>query len=185
VGDAAMKDPDPLWSLVTGFLAISLLSVGGGVAVLPEMQRLVVETHGWMDALGFAKRFALAQAAPGPNIMVVGLIGWHVAGAVGLFAAMLAMCGPTSLLAYAFARMRTRLAGAPWLRVFERGMVPIAVGLIAASGVLLAVGTAEGAALPWLAVAITLASGAFVWRTNRSPLWVLGFGGALGAMLLR
>jgi chromate transporter len=185
VGHAAVSEESPLGALVLGFLGISLLSVGGGVAVLPEMQRLVVETHGWMDALGFAKRFALAQAAPGPNIMVVGLIGWHVAGALGMFAAMLAMCGPTSLLAYGFARMRQRLAGRRGLRVVEHGLVPIAVGLIAASGVLLAAGTAEGAALPWIALGVTLGSALFVWRSRRSPLWVLGAGGIMGALFLR
>lgn len=176
-----MSDDDDLAQLVVGFLGISLLSVGGGIAVLPEMHRLVVETHGWMDELGFAKRFALAQAAPGPNIMVVGLIGWHVSGTLGMFAAMLAMCGPTSILAYGFARLRGRLAGARWMRVFERGMVPIAIGLIAASGLLLAAGTADAP----LAIAITVASTIFVWRTQRSPLWLLGAGAALGAAFLR
>jgi len=172
---------DDLWALVWGFLGISLVSVGGGVAVLPEMHRLVVETHGWMDSLGFAKRYALAQAAPGPNVMVVGLFGWQVAGITGMFAAMLAMCGPTSILAYGFARLRGRMGGAMWMRVFERGMVPIAVGLIAASGLLLAQGSAEAP----LAVAISVASTVFVWQSRRSPLWVLGAGAGLGAMFLR
>ena len=107
-----MTHEDDLWQLVIGFLGISLLSVGGGIAALPEMHRLVVETHGWMDGLAFAKRYALAQAAPGPNVMGVGLFGWHVAGLTGMFAAMLAMCGPTSILAYGFFRLRGRLSGA-------------------------------------------------------------------------
>lgn len=174
-------DEEDLYHLVVGFLGLSLLSVGGGIAVLPEMHRMVVENHGWMDDLAFAKRYALAQAAPGPNIMVVGLIGWQVAGPVGMVGAMLAMCGPTSLLAYGFALVRRRVAGARWMRVFERGMVPIAIGLIAASGLLLASGTAEG----WLPIAISGASTLFVWRTRRSPLWVLVVGAVLGAVFLR
>ncbi|WP_421995635.1 chromate transporter [Roseococcus sp.] len=176
-----MSEDDDLWALIIGFLGISLLSVGGGIAVLPEMHRMVVEAHGWMDDLAFAKRYALAQAAPGPNIMVVGLIGWHVAGPLGMISAMLAMCGPTSLLAYGFARLRKRVAGARWMRVFERGMVPIAIGLIAASGFLLASGAAEG----WLPIAISVASTVFVWRTRRSPLWVLVVGATLGGLFLR
>lgn len=176
-----MMDDDDLWPLVIGFLGLSLLSVGGGIAVLPEMHRMVVENHGWMDDLAFAKRYALAQAAPGPNIMVVGLIGWHVAGPVGMVSAMLAMCGPTSLLSYGFALVRRQVAGARWMRVFERGMVPIAIGLIAASGLLLASGAAEG----WLPIAISAASTLFVWRTKKSPLWVLVAGAALGAAFLR
>lgn len=176
-----MSEGDDLSALIWGFLGISLLSVGGGVAVLPEMHRLVVETHGWMDDLAFSKRYALAQAAPGPNVMVVGLFGWHVAGITGMFAAMLAMCGPTSILAYAFCRLRGHLGGSIAMRVFERGMVPIAVGLIAASGLLLAQGAGEAP----LAIAISIASTLFVWRSKLSPLWVLGVGAALGAAFLR
>ncbi|MEI6162504.1 MAG: chromate transporter [Roseococcus sp.] len=176
-----MSEDGDLSALVWGFLGISLLSVGGGVAALPEMHRLMVETHGWMDDLAFSKRYALAQAAPGPNVMVVGLFGWHVAGITGMFAAMLAMCGPTSILAYAFCRLRGHLQGAMAMRVFERGMVPIAVGLIAASGLLLAQGAAEAP----LAVAISIGSTLFVWRSRFSPLWVLGVGAILGAVFLR
>ncbi len=176
-----MTEDGDLSALVWGFLGISLLSVGGGVAALPEMHRLMVETHGWMDELAFSKRYALAQAAPGPNVMVVGLFGWHVAGVTGMFAAMLAMCGPTSILAYAFCRLRGHLQGAMAMRVFERGMVPIAVGLIAASGLLLAQGAAEAP----LAVAISVGSTLFVWRSRYSPLWVLAAGAVLGAVFLR
>jgi chromate transporter len=180
-----MSDDAELSPLIWGFLGLSLLSVGGGIAILPEMHRLVVEQHGWLDDLGFAKRFALAQAAPGPNIMVVGLVGWHVAGAVGMFGAMLAMCGPTSLLAYGFARLRRSQAKALWLRVVEGGLVPIAIGLIAASGLLLAEGAAQGSSMAWLAGGITAASTLFVWGTRRSPLWILLAGAGLGALWLR
>lgn len=152
--------------------------------MLPEMHRMVVEAHGWMDDLAFAKRYALAQAAPGPNIMVVGLIGWHVAGPLGMVMAMLAMCGPSSLLAYAFARLRKQVAGARWMRVFERGMVPIAIGLIAASGMLLASGAGTGDTGGWLPIAISVASTLFVWRTKRSPLLVLVAGATLGGLFL-
>lgn len=176
-----MSDEGEFWPLIWAFFGLSLFSVGGGIAILPEMHRMVVEQHGWLDDLDFSKRFALAQAAPGPNIMVVGLIGWHVAGAAGMFGAMLAMCGPSSILAFAFARLRHRKASALWLRVTERGLVPIAVGLIAASGLLLA----EGAAEAPLAIGITAGSTLFVWRTSRSPLWVLLAGAGLGATLLR
>ena len=168
-----------LWQLIVMLVPLSLVAIGGVNSVLPEIHRQVVDGYGWLSDGEFADIFALAQAAPGPNIMVVGLIGWHVAGAAGMFAAMLAMCGPTSLLAYAVARLRQR--DLPWLRLVERGLVPIAVGLIAASGLLLAKGTVEEAtpALP-LAAACTL----FVWRSSRSPLWVLVAGALYGAVLL-
>jgi chromate transporter len=172
--------PGVIWQLILGFGAISFVSVGGGIAVLPEMNRLVVDVHGWMTDVEFANRFALAQAAPGPNVLVVGLIGWHVAGLPGMLAATVAMTGPTSLMAYGFARLRARLAGARWLRIIERGLVPIAVGLIAASGLILAQGAAHG----WLTVALVVGSTLFVWRTDRSPLWILAGGAFLGAVFL-
>lgn len=168
------------WQLVFGFGAISLVSVGGGIAVLPEMHRLVVEVHGWMDSADFARRFALAQAAPGPNVNVVGLFGWHVGGLAGMVTAVLAMTLPTSFMAFGFSRLRARLAGRAWLRVVERGLVPIAVGLIGASGLILAQGTATG----WVPVLLTAASAIFVWRTDFSPLWVLGAGAVVGFFLL-
>lgn len=168
------------WQIVTGFGAISLVSVGGGIAVLPEMHRLVVEVHGWMDSADFARRFALAQAAPGPNILVVGLFGWHVAGVLGMLTAVVAMMLPTSVMAFGFSRLRARLAGRMWLRTVERGLVPIAVGLIAASGLILARGTATG----WVPAAVTAASALFVWRTDFSPLWVLAAGAVVGSLVL-
>lgn len=168
------------WQLVLGFGAISLVSVGGGIAVLPEMHRLVVEVHGWMSDADFARRFALAQAAPGPNVLVVGLFGWHVGGVAGMLTAVVAMTLPTSLLAFGFSRLRARLAGRFWLRVTERGLVPVAVGLIGASGLILAQGTATG----WLPAVLTACSALFVWRTDYSPLWVLGAGAVLGVAFL-
>ena len=93
------------WQLLLGFGAISLVSVGGGIAVLPEMHRMVVDVHGWMSDADFARRFALAQAAPGPNVLVVGLFGWHVGGILGMLTASAAMTVPTSLIAFGFSRL--------------------------------------------------------------------------------
>lgn len=168
------------WQLVLGFGAISLVSVGGGIAVLPEMHRLVVDVHGWMSDADFARRFALAQAAPGPNVLVVGLFGWHVGGIAGMLTAVLAMTLPTSFMAFGFSRLRARLAGRAWLRVMERGLVPIAVGLIAASGLILAQASATG----WIPAVVTVCSTLFVWRSDYSPLWVLAAGAMVGALLL-
>jgi chromate transporter len=174
------EDGGVLWDLAIGFASISLIAIGGGIAVVPEMNRLVVEVHGWMDHARFAQLFALAQAAPGPNVLVVGLIGWQVAGAAGMLTAIAAMTVPSGLLAFGFFRMRTRLAGKAWLRLGERGLVPVAVGLILASGLILA----QASATSWLALTMTVASSLFVWRTDYSPLWVLGVGAAAGALFL-
>jgi chromate transporter len=186
---------NPLWQLAWGFLAISMIAVGGGIAVVPEMNRLAVDVHGWMDDARFAQLFALAQAAPGPNVLVVGLIGWQVAGLAGMMVATLAMTGPAALIAFWFSRARRRLSGAGWLRLMERGLVPVAVGLILASGVILAQGAAAqwrtlGAAvlgsapMGWVALGLAAAATLFVWRSDRSPLWVLAVGAVAGAVLL-
>jgi len=169
-----------LWQLASGFGAISLMAVGGGIAVVPEMSRLVVELHGWMTQARFAELFALAQAAPGPNVLVVGLIGWQVAGLVGMLVATTAMTVPAGLLAYGFYRFRRRMSGSTRMELVEKGLVPIAVGLILASGLILG----EAAARDWVAVALTVGSTLFVWLTKRSPLWVLGIGAVVGALLL-
>ena len=171
---------DVLWDLASGFAAISMIAVGGGIAVVPEMNRLVVDVHGWMDAARFSQLFALAQAAPGPNVLVVGLIGWQVAGLTGMMVAILAMTGPAGMLAYGFSKLRGRLAGARWLRIIEKGLVPVAVGLIFSSGLILS----QGAAVNWLAVLLTIGSTLFVWRSDRSPLWVLAAGAVAGALFL-
>ena len=169
-----------LWQLASGFAAISLIAVGGGIAVIPEMSRLVVETHGWMSQARFAELFALAQAAPGPNVLVVGLIGWQVAGLAGMVVAIAAMTVPSGVLAYAFSRFRRRMSGNARMELAEKGLVPVAVGLILASGLILGQAAAGG----WVPVALTVGSTLFVWRTERSPLWVLGVGALAGALLL-
>ncbi len=181
-------DGDVLLQLAIGFAAISMIAVGGGIAVVPEMNRLVVDVHGWMSDARFAQLFALAQAAPGPNVLVVGLIGWQVAGLPGMLVATLAVTGPAGFFAFGFSKLRGKLAGARWLRIVEKGLVPVAVGLIFSSGIILAQGAAHpagpGAAISLLAVGLTVFSTLFVWLTDRSPLWVLGVGAVAGALLL-
>jgi chromate transporter len=168
-----------LWQLAATFAGLSLIAVGGGIAIVPEMNRLAVEVHGWMSDAHFAQLFALAQAAPGPNIIVVGLIGWHVAGLPGLAVAMGAITTPAALLAYGFTRFRRRLAGRAWLRVVEQGLVPVAVGLILATGLILGDAASRGP----LSVGLILASTLFVWLTRASPLWVLAAGAVAGPLL--
>ena len=87
-----------LWALAQIFTQLSVLAFGGGNTILPEMQRQVVDVHGWMTAADFSALFALGQAAPGPNLMVVTLVGWHVAGWSGMLVTTLAKFGPSSII---------------------------------------------------------------------------------------
>jgi chromate transporter len=174
-----------LLALMIGLAQLSVIAVGGGSAVLGDMHRLIVDEHGWMDDATFARSYALAQASPGPNVLVVGVFGWHIAGPLGLLGATLAMCLPSGLMALGFAGMRARLRGAVWLRRIERGMVPVALGLVTASALLLGeTALATWGSLPVMAMAITAVTAGFVFLTKRSPLWMLGGGAALGILLL-
>ncbi|MDF2994759.1 MAG: Chromate transporter [Xanthobacteraceae bacterium] len=171
-------DSNPVAALAVHFLLLSLLAVGGANAVLPEMHRQVVEIAGWMTDAQFAQTFAIAQAAPGPNILVVTLIGWHVAGAAGAAAATLAMCVPTCVLAYFAGGVWHRFRHARWRRAVQAGLIPLTVGLIMAGGFLLA----ETAARSWMAVAVTAIAAVTLSLTRLNPLWMLALGGALGAL---
>ena len=175
-----MKD-GLLVQLATTFAIISLVAIGGANAVVPEIHRQVVEVLGWMDGATFANLYALAQAAPGPNVLVVSLIGWHMAGLAGLATATLAMIVPSCLLAFTIGRLVTRHSGTPWVRRAQAGLVPIAVGLILASGLVMS----RAADHDSVTAIITLGSAAFVVLTDRNPLWALAAGmlAALAASL--
>jgi chromate transporter len=169
--------PPVLWELASQFLVLSFLSIGGANAIIPEIHRRVVETQHWMTDADFAQLFALSQAAPGPNVLIVSLIGWKVAGVVGGVVAMLAMSGPSSILTYGVAHAWERFRDAPWRIAIQRALAPVTVGLILASGYVLT-RTADHS---WTAYAITGATLALTLRTSVHPLWMLAMGAVLGA----
>lgn len=173
------------WGLLSVFSVISLLAIGGANAMLPEMHRQLVELRGWLDDATFSQLYALAQAAPGPNILVASLMGYWIGGGAGLVAATLGMLVPAAAIAWVVGGVTQRLAEHPWLKAVQAGLVPIAIGLILAAGLTMAMassgGRFDGPGIVWLAV--TLVSTLFVWRTDFSPLWVLAGGGVLGLIL--
>jgi chromate transporter len=175
--DAAMKaDGDILTTLALQFGIMSLLALGGANAVVPEMHRQAVELHGWMSEREFADMFAIAQAAPGPNVMLVTLIGYHVAGVAGALVTTLAMCGPTAMLAQFLGRLWDRFKDAPWRMAVQNGVTPISVGLVAASAIVLT----KASDHTWVAAAITVATAVTAYWTRWSPLWLIGIGGLAG-----
>lgn len=163
-------------ALAVLFGQLSLLAFGGGNTVLPEMQRQVVEVHGWMSAREFGALYALAQAAPGPNMMVIPLIGWHVAGLPGLLASAIANFGPSSLVAGIVLRLWERFRDRPWRALVQAGLIPVTVGLVAASAAII---TGTLASSPGLA-AIAAASALVLTTTRLHPLAVLAAGAVLG-----
>lgn len=160
------------------FGGLSLVAIGGATPVLPDMERQFVHLRGWLDGPSFAALVALAQAAPGPNAMVAGLIGWRTAGAAGAAVATLGMCGPSSVLAIAAARGWSRLRKGRLGSALERGLAPITVGLVLAGGAALA--RALGAAPALLA--ITAASTLAALRFPNSATWLLAGSALLGAL---
>jgi chromate transporter len=165
-----------LVALALIFSQLSLLAFGGGNTILPEMQRQVVDVHHWMPASEFSALFALAQAAPGPNMMVVTLVGWHVAGWAGVLVTSIAKFGPSSLVTALALHAWERFKDRPWRSIAQKGLVPVTAGLIAASAVLIA----RASDTTWLAWNITGVCAALAFTTRIHPMWLLAAGSVIG-----
>ena len=168
-----------LGGLAQVFAQMSLLAVGGVASTLPEMQRQVVDVHHWMSAREFAALFALAQAAPGPNLLVATLVGARVAGLWGALVATAGMIGPSSVLTWFTAGAWHRFRDRPWRRRVQAGLVPVTVGLVMAGALLLASATSRdvGTGL------ITLAATVLLLATRTHPLLLLAAGTGAGMVL--
>ncbi|WP_374341291.1 chromate transporter [Azonexus sp.] len=158
------------------FALLSFVAFGGATALLPEMHRVVVEQHHWLDDATFTHLYAIAQAAPGPNVLVVTLIGWEVAGPAGALAATLAMCLPMSILIYLLIDRWEGFAGRRWQKAVSLGVAPLAVGLIFSGATLIA----QAAGLGWAGAGLVLATVALNLRTKLHPLWLIAGGALLG-----
>jgi chromate transporter len=163
-------------TLAALFAELSMLAVGGANALVPEMGRRV-EAHGWMTPGEFAALFALAQAAPGPNMLVVTLVGWRVAGFWGAMTATGAFVVPSGILTYVVAGLWQKFREARWRRLAQAGLTPVTVGLVMASAVFLCRAAISGFAT-FLLVAATAG---VLLSTRLHPLWLLAAGAALGA----
>jgi chromate transporter len=184
-------------TLFLQFLMLSCLSVGGAITTTAEMHRMLVDSHRWLTNEQFVTSIALAQAAPGPNILFVALVGWNVGlnaggglanGLVGwttaLAGAVVAMAGmliPSTTLTYVATRWGRRNHELRAVRAFKQGMAPIVVGLLIATGWVLVRGDADTVFNP-ATTAVALVSMLVVWWTRVHLLWLLGAGALLGAM---
>lgn len=169
--------PETWLPLLGHFLALSLMSIGGAITLVPEMHRRLV-TEGQLISDGdFTAAIALAQAAPGPNVLFVALMGWYSAGLGGAVASMLGIMIPSTTLALAFSRWVATRKHTLGVQAFQHGMVPVTVGLLLATGWLLAPSIEHPRAL-LLSAAVALA----VWRTKVSLIWLVLGGGLLGAV---
>lgn len=169
---------DRLSILALDFLMLSLLSVGGAATLLPEMHRNLVEVHGWMRSEQFAQLYALAQAAPGPNVLVVSALGWQVAGVAGAIVSTLCMIVPSCILMFCADRFLASSRGQSLREILDNGLAPIAAGLLGSAGVLLA----RTADINTIALILTIAAALISWRTRLHPLWMIALGATLGAV---
>lgn len=172
---------DPLavaGTLVAHLAVLSLVSIGGAHAVFPDLYRLVVTEHGWMTGADFATLVALSQAAPGPNVLVMALIGQRVGGAALGVAALVAFCLPSSVIAWLAFRADLKASGARWLRAVKDGLAPVTVGLVLASGFILATGSATH----WTSYVIAMVSVVAASLTQVHPLWLIVAGAVVGVL---
>ena len=162
--------------LFSAFLTTALFAIGGASALIPEFHRQIVDNYHLMNDAQFANSVALAQLAPGPNMLMVSFIGWQVAGLPGLLASTFSIVGPPSVLAFAVGRAMERMRGKPWLKAVKSSLAPITVGLMVASGLV----TARAAGHDLFAYGLTAGAAAFMVAYRRNPLWVITAGAVLG-----
>ena len=163
-----MKDTGGiLLTLALQFSLLSFLAIGGAISALPEMHRQAVDVYQWMTSTQFAQLVAIAQAAPGPNVLIVTLIGQQVAGIPGALIATICMCGPACAVAFRESK---------WAISVQAGLIPVSVGLVGATAFIVARSADQG----WGTLAITAATFALAHWTRISPLWALAGASALG-----
>jgi chromate transporter len=173
-----MRDDSALPDMIGHFALLSILAVGGMNTVLPDAHHFTVELHRWLTDQEFADLFAIAQAAPGPNMLIFALIGWHVAGLAGALGATVAICGPSSLLAFSLDGLWRRFRDASWRRAVQYGIAPITVGLVFSTGYILSVAADTG----WGLYAVTAGTATLTLTTRINPLWFFLGAGLLGLM---
>jgi chromate transporter len=176
-------------TLFLHFASLSLLAVGGAITTAPDMHRFLVDQQHWLTDPQFNASIAIAQAAPGPNVLFVALMGWNVGlnaggyptAALGLMATMLGILLPSTTLTYLSAQWGHRNRHLRGVRAFKQGMAPIVVALLIATGWVLAA-THDVPARDWKLWALTAVTALVVWRTRLHLLWLLGAGALLGAL---
>jgi len=172
-----MPSSDLIASLFGHFVLLSLLSVGGAITTAPDMHRWLVTDAGLLDDPQFAAAIAIAQAAPGPNVLFVPLLGFQAAGLAGAAAALAGILLPSTTLSLAATRWGRARADWRAVRAFKLGMAPISVALILATGWLLAAPLGD-----WRGWLFTAAVAVLVWRTRLHLLAIMAAGAALGLM---
>lgn len=170
------------------FLMLSLMSLGGAISTTADMHRFLVDERGWLSEAQFSESIALAQAAPGPNVLFVALMGWNLglntgsmgAAFAGVALTMVGIMLPSTVFTYQVAQWGHRNRDLRAVRAFRLGMAPLVIGMLLATAWLLAAAGAERGG--WPLYLLAAASCLIIWRTRLHLLWMLGAGALLGAL---
>lgn len=177
-----MNLPVDLGALFLHFLVLSPMSIGGAITTVPEMHRFLVERTGWLTETEFTTSIALAQAAPGPNILFVAVLGWNVAGLAGAATAMAGIMLPSTLLTLSATRWARANREHIAVRAFSAGMMPLTLGLIIATGWLLALPLLRADEHRWGTLALIAVTVLLTLKTRLGLVWMVLGGGVLGAL---
>jgi chromate transporter len=175
-GGGMNSDSNPVLALALTFATMSLFAVGGANSAIPEMHRVAVDVNHWLTDKQFTDVYAIAQLSPGPNVLIVTLIGYSVAGLLGALVATIAMCVPTAVLALFVSRFLNRASEARWPGIVQTALVPLSIGLMGASGFILARTSDQTV----VAALVTIGAAVLASVTKLNPLWMLVAGGCLG-----
>jgi chromate transporter len=178
IGNGQLSGADWL-ALFTHFMTLSLLAIGGAITTVSDMQRFIVRDHGWLSDAQFTASVALAQAAPGPNVLFVAVIGFNVGGLAGVLATMTGTLLPSTTLVLTATRWGDRNRESRGLRAFTTGLAPLTIGLLLSTGWIL---LQPARAHPIGMVALSVGTVALMLRTRLSPLWAICAGALAGVM---
>ncbi len=168
-----------LFNLIWVFALLGILAVGGGTAVLPEMQQMTVHHFDWLTDGDFRDIYSIGQVAPGPNMTMVILIGYKLSGTLGALAVGLAFFLPDCILTLIIHRLWNRVKDSPWRTSIQHGMAPVAIGLMVSG----TYAVARLSIFNLTSLLITAAVfGLLVWRHVNPALIVLA--GGMAYMLL-
>jgi chromate transporter len=188
--------PQDWFDLFMHFSVLSLLGVGGAITTAPEMHRFLVHDKQWLSDASFSSSIALAQSAPGPNVLFVALMGWNVGlnaggglssgpqawwlGLLGVLITMVGITLPSSILTYQATQWAHKNRNMRSVRAFKTGMAPIVIGLLVSTGWLLSAAHRDFQQ-DWKLWLVTATATLLVMKTSIHLLWMIAIGGALGA----
>ena len=171
-----------LLGLFGHFLVLSLLAVGGAITTVPDMHRFIVNEHHWLTDAQFTASIAIAQAAPGPNVLFVAVLGWNVAGPLGTLATMAGSLLPSTVLTLWATRWGTQRRDTRGVRAFTAGLTPLTLGLLISTGWVLAEPYLRDEAHRVGALALIVLSVVWMMRSRFSPIWLVMIGMLAGGL---